>query len=59
MNKGLPHTGCTGVVFVGAGFALTTGGGLLSAETSEDFLAFPASLSPNPQRYQGRGKGRM
>lgn len=37
MNKGLSHRVCMGVVFVGPQFALTTGGGLLSAETSEDF----------------------
>lgn len=40
MNKGLSYRVCMEVFFVGAQLVLTTGGGLFSAETSEDFLAF-------------------
>lgn len=57
MNKGLSHRVCMGVVFAGAQFALTTGGGFLSAKTSEDFIGV-SSKSRNPQRYQERRKGK-
>lgn len=44
-----------GVVFIGARFALTTGGGLLSVETSEDFTAFQdESLSKSSKTWGKR-----
>lgn len=62
MNKGLSYRVSMGVVFVGT-FALTTGGDLLSAETSEVFffffLPFQARPSQNPLRHQEREKGKM
>lgn len=57
MNKGLSHRVCMGVVFVGAQFALTTGGGFLSAKTSEDFIGVSSKSVSKSSKISGKMKG--